>query len=69
MATQSSILAWEIPWTEVVWQATVHRVAKKSAITEGLDNNNKLIFKQSCIGNSREDDLSGKAGPSSARKK
>ena len=27
MATHSSILAWEIPWTEV-WQATVQGVAK-----------------------------------------
>ena len=25
MATQSNILAWEIPWT---WQATVHTVSK-----------------------------------------
>ena len=28
MATQSSILAWEIPWTEESWWATVHEVAK-----------------------------------------
>ena len=28
MVTHSSILAWEIPWTEGVWQATVHGVAK-----------------------------------------
>ena len=27
-ATQSSILAWRIPWTRRAWQATVHRVAK-----------------------------------------
>ena len=27
MATHSSILAWEIPWTGT-WQATVHGVAK-----------------------------------------
>ena len=27
MATHSSILAWEIPWTEGAWRATVHRVA------------------------------------------
>ena len=26
MATHSSILAWEIPWTEGARQATVHRV-------------------------------------------
>ena len=28
MATHSSILAWEIPWTEGAWQATVHRAAR-----------------------------------------
>ena len=27
MATCFSILAWEIPWTEEAWQATVHGVA------------------------------------------
>ena len=29
MATHSSILAWEIPWTEGAWW-TLHEVAKKS---------------------------------------
>ena len=31
MATHSSVLAWEIPWTEDrgAWWATVHGVAKK----------------------------------------
>ena len=29
MATHSSILAWEIPWGEGAWQATVHGVAKE----------------------------------------
>ena len=28
MAMHSSILAWRIPWTEGVWQATVHGVTK-----------------------------------------
>ena len=28
METHSSILAWEIPWTEEPGQATVHGVAK-----------------------------------------
>ena len=28
MATHSSILAWEIPWTEEPWQAIVHGVTK-----------------------------------------
>ena len=27
-ATHSSILAWEISWTQGAWQATVHGVAK-----------------------------------------
>ena len=27
MATHSSILAWEIPWTRGAWQAPAHRVA------------------------------------------
>ena len=28
MASHSSILAWEIPWTEGAWWATVHGVLK-----------------------------------------
>ena len=32
MATHSSILAWEIPWTEA-WEAIVHEVAKESDTT------------------------------------
>ena len=28
MATHSSILVWEIPWTEGAWRATVHGVAR-----------------------------------------
>ena len=28
MATHSIILAWEIPWTEEPWGATVHGVTK-----------------------------------------
>ena len=28
MATHCSILAWRIPWTEELWQAIVHGVAK-----------------------------------------
>ena len=34
MATHSSILAWEIPWTGA-WQATVHGLAE-SDMTEWL---------------------------------
>ena len=33
MATHSSILAWEIPWTGGAWQAIVHTVTKKSDTT------------------------------------
>ena len=29
MATHSSILVWEIPWTEGAWRATVLGVAKE----------------------------------------
>ena len=29
MAPDSSILAWEIPWTEEPWWATVHGVVKE----------------------------------------
>ena len=32
--TYPSILAWEIPWTEEPWWATVHGVAKESDMTE-----------------------------------
>ena len=28
MAAHSSILAWEIPWTEGAWQATIHGVTR-----------------------------------------
>ena len=33
MATRFRILAWDIPWTEGVWQAAGHRVAKESDMT------------------------------------
>ena len=36
MAIHSSILAWEIPWTEERWQATVHWVTKESNTTSHL---------------------------------
>ena len=33
MATHSSILSWEIPWTEGTWRATVHGVIKEASDT------------------------------------
>jgi len=33
MASHSSVLAWEIPWTEGPWQAEVHGIAKESDTT------------------------------------
>ena len=45
MATHSSILPWEIPWTEEPGGATVHRVAKSQTqvtqhiCTQGLSEN------------------------------
>ena len=42
MATHSSILAWEIPWTEKPGgRATVHGVTKESDVTEQLNNISK----------------------------
>ena len=38
MVTHSSVLDWEIPWTEEPWQATVHGVAKESDMTQWLNN-------------------------------
>ena len=40
MATHSSILAWEIPWTE---KSRVHGVAKELDMIERLSNNNKTL--------------------------
>ena len=34
MATCSSLLAWETPWTEEPWRATVYGVEKESDTTE-----------------------------------
>ena len=31
MATHSNILAWEIPWSEELWRAAVHRIAKSQS--------------------------------------
>ena len=44
MVTHSSILAWEIPWTEGTWRATVHEGTKESDTTKQLNNNNNTLF-------------------------
>ena len=44
MVTHSSILAWEIPWTEGAWRATVHEVTKESDTTKQLNNDNTLFY-------------------------
>ena len=45
MATHSSILVWEIPWTEeLAWWASVHGVAKDSS---RLSNRTTTIIFQS----------------------
>ena len=28
LATHSNILPWEIPWTKLAWQATLHQVTE-----------------------------------------
>ena len=33
-ATHSSILAWEIPWTEGAWRAAVHGVTKETQLSD-----------------------------------
>ena len=43
MASHSSILAWEILWTEGAWQAIVPAVAKELDATELLNDNNISI--------------------------
>ena len=47
MATHSSILAWEIPWTEMSGQATVHEVTKKLGTTQRLAQTQYLLQKRS----------------------
>ena len=44
VATHFSILAWEIPWTEEAWWATVHGVSKELNTTYGLNNNSIILI-------------------------
>ena len=39
IATHSSILGWEISWTEGDWRDTVHGVAKEPDTTYQVNNN------------------------------
>ena len=55
-ATQFSILAWKILWTEVPWQATVHGVAKELDTAKQLSTHSNEKFtpgNQSCWGISK----------------
>ena len=42
MATHSSILAWRIPWTEIAWWATVHRVAQSQTRLKQLSTQTQV---------------------------
>ena len=44
MASYSSILAWEILWTEGAWQAIVPAVAKELDATEPLNDNKMSLL-------------------------
>jgi len=39
MATHSSVLDWDISWSEEAWQATLHGVVKESDTTYQVNNN------------------------------
>ena len=44
MATHSSILAWRIPWTEKPGGLqSMHGVSRELDITQGLNNNKKIM--------------------------
>ena len=48
MATHSSILAWRIPWTRGVWQASVHKVTKSQTQLKQLSTHmHEMVFKRS----------------------
>ena len=50
MATHSSILAWEIPWTREVWRATVRGLAKSwSDKTDRLTLSFTFTFFNHCL--------------------
>ena len=49
-ATHSSILAWEIPWTEGAWWAIVHRVTKESHMTEVTYHTQKGVHLRKHLG-------------------
>ena len=43
MATHSSILAWEMPWTEELGGLQAHGIAEESDTTQQLSKNNLYI--------------------------
>ena len=45
MATHSSILAWEIPWTEELGGLQSMGVTKESDMAQQLNNSNKVLQK------------------------
>ena len=47
MATQSSILAWKIPWTEELGQAPVHGVTKSQTQLSDFTHSLKAVEKTS----------------------
>ena len=51
MATRSSILAWEIPWTKEPGELNVHGAAKESDMIQGLNNNTRFTVKKVTTGN------------------
>ena len=55
-ATHSSILAWELPWTEEIGWAIVHEVAKESDTTWRL--NSRLYCQRMAHSASREGKIS-----------
>ena len=49
MATYSSIIAWEIPWTEDPGRTTIHGITKESDMTKATTNQLSLGSDGPCI--------------------
>ena len=51
MITDSSILAWEIPWTEGAWCATVRGVTKNQIqLSDGSNNSDGRVCSSCHVG-------------------